>query len=140
MQDRIPCTLITDNMAAHIMKTEKVHAVVVGADRIAANADAANKIGTYGLAILAKHHGIPFYIAAPSTTVDFSTPEGSRIPIEERSVEEVVRIRGRSIAPARAKARHPAFDVTPHELITAIVTERGVVRPADGKALRRIVG
>jgi len=139
MQDHIPCTLITDNMAAHIMKTERVDAVVVGADRIAANADAANKIGTYGLAVLAKHHKIPFYIAAPSTTVDFSTPRGERIPIEERSTEEVVRIAGKSIAPVGAKARHPAFDVTPHELITAIITEKGVVTPVDGRTLRKIV-
>lgn len=139
MQDGVPSTLITDNMAAHIMATEKIDAVIVGADRIAANADVANKIGTYGLAILAKHHRVPFYVVAPSTTVDLRVPNGRSIPIEERSSLEVTRIFGRSIAPAGAKARHPAFDVTPHELITAIVTEKGVVRPADGVRLRRVL-
>ncbi|MBI5201407.1 MAG: S-methyl-5-thioribose-1-phosphate isomerase [Elusimicrobia bacterium] len=139
MQDGIPSTLITDNMAAHIMKTERIDAVIVGSDRIAANADVANKIGTYGLAILAKHHGIPFYVVAPSTTVDLRVKSGVSIPIEERSTREVVEIYGRSIAPLGARARHPAFDVTPHELVTAIVTEKGVVRPADGDRLKRVL-
>ncbi|MBI5245324.1 MAG: S-methyl-5-thioribose-1-phosphate isomerase [Elusimicrobia bacterium] len=139
MKEGIPATLITDNMAAHIMATERVDAVLVGADRIAANADAANKIGTYGLAISARHHGVPFYVVAPSTTVDFSLPDGARIPIEERSVREVVEVFGRSIAPRGARARHPAFDVTPHRLITAIVTEKGVVKPACGARLRAVV-
>ena len=139
MQAGIPATLITDNMAAHLMKTVKIDAVIVGSDRIAANADVCNKIGTYGLAILAKHHGIPFYVVAPSTTVDFSTPSGDLIPIEERSVLEVVEVFGVPIAPKGAKARHFAFDVTPHELVTAIVTEKGVVSPADGPTLRKVV-
>ncbi|MBI4348049.1 MAG: S-methyl-5-thioribose-1-phosphate isomerase [Elusimicrobia bacterium] len=139
MRDGIPSTLITDNMAAHIMATEHIDAVIVGSDRIAANADVANKIGTYGLAILAKHHGIPFYVVAPSTTVDLRVSSGRSIPIEERSTREVVEVFGRSIAPAGARARHPAFDVTPHELVTAIVTEKGVVRPADGERLRRVL-
>ncbi len=138
MQAGIPATLITDNMAAHLMKTQKIDAVIVGSDRIAANADVCNKIGTYGLAILAKHHGIPFYVVAPSTTVDLDTPSGDRIPIEERSVREVVEVFGTPIAPKGAKARHFAFDVTPHELVTAIVTEKGVVFPADGETLKKV--
>lgn len=140
MQEGVPTELICDNMAAHIMKTEKVDAVIVGADRIAANADAANKIGTYGLAILARHHGVPFYVAAPSTTVDFSLPDGSRIPIEERSVREVVEVFGKSIAPKGARARHPAFDVTPHGLITALVTEKGVAKPPCRRTLKAVLG
>lgn len=139
MQAGIPATLITDNMAAHLMKTEKIDAVIVGSDRIAANADVCNKIGTYGLAILAKHHGIPFYVVAPSTTVDFGTAHGDDIPIEERSTLEVVEVFGTPIAPYGAKARHPAFDVTPHELVTAIVTEKGVVSPATGRNLRKVL-
>lgn len=139
MRDGIPATLITDNMAAHIMATERIDAVIVGSDRIAANADVANKIGTYGLAILARHHGIPFYVVAPSTTVDLRVRSGVSIPIEERSPSEVVEIHGRMIAPPGARARHPAFDVTPHDLVTAIVTEKGVVRPADGEGLKRVL-
>ncbi len=140
MQEKIPATLLTDNMAAHLMSTERIDAVLVGADRIAANADTANKIGTYGLAILARHHGIPFYVVAPSTTVDLRIPNGRAIPIEERSVREVTHLRGRALAPAGAKARHPAFDVTPHALISAIVTERGVIRPPGREGLRRALG
>jgi methylthioribose-1-phosphate isomerase len=136
----IPYELVTDNMAGHLMKTEDVSAVVVGADRIAANGDAANKIGTYSLAVLAKHHGIPFYVAAPFSTVDLKTPTGKQIPIEERSAKEVTDLRGLRLAPKGAKARHPAFDVTPNELITAIVTERGVVRAPYGENLRRLAG
>lgn len=139
MQAGIPSTLITDNMAAHLMKTMKIDAVIVGSDRIAANADVCNKIGTYGLAILAKHHAVPFYVVAPSTTVDFSTASGDLIPIEERSTMEVVEVFGVPIAPKGARARHFAFDVTPHELVTAIVTEKGVVSPADGQTLRKVV-
>ncbi|MBI3552873.1 MAG: S-methyl-5-thioribose-1-phosphate isomerase [Elusimicrobia bacterium] len=139
MRAKVPATLITDNMAAHVMKTQRISAVIVGSDRIAANADVCNKIGTYGLAILARHHGIPFIVAAPATTVDFMTPDGSAIPIEERSASEVLEIHGRPIAPAGARARHPAFDVTPHELVTAIVTEKGIVRPVNGRNLKRIV-
>jgi len=140
MQSRVPATLITDSMAAHVMKTCAIDAVVVGADRIAANADVCNKIGTYGLAILARHHGIPFYVVAPTTTVDLATPDGSRIPIEERDAAEVLKIFGRPIAPRGARARHFAFDVSPHELVTAIVTERGIVSPANGRNLKRVVG
>ncbi len=139
MQAGIPATLITDNMAAHLMKTRKIAAVIVGSDRIAANADVCNKIGTYGLAILAKHHGVPFYVVAPSTTVDMRTAHGDDIPIEERSVAEVVEIFGVPIAPKGAKAHHFAFDVTPHELVTAIVTEKGVVSPADGDTLKKVI-
>ncbi|MBI4423258.1 MAG: S-methyl-5-thioribose-1-phosphate isomerase [Elusimicrobia bacterium] len=136
MQDGIPSTLVTDNMAAHLMATETIDAVIVGSDRIAANADVANKIGTYGLAILARHHRVPFYVVAPSTTVDLRVPDGRAIPIEERSSREVTTVAGRELAPRGARARHPAFDVTPHALVTAIITEKGVVRPADGARLR----
>ncbi len=139
MKAGIPATLITDNMAAHLMKTRKIDAVIVGSDRIAANADVCNKIGTYGLAILAKHHGIPFYVVAPSTTVDLSTKHGDDIPIEERSIQEVVEIFGVKIAPKNAKAHHFGFDVTPHALVTAIVTEKGVVSPANGVNLRKVL-
>ncbi len=139
MKAGIPATLITDNMAAHLMKTRKIDAVIVGSDRIAANADVCNKIGTYGLAILAKHHGIPFYVVAPSTTVDLSTKHGDDIPIEERSIQEVVEIFGAPIAPKGAKAHHFGFDVTPHALVTAIVTEKGVVSPANSVNLRKVL-
>lgn len=139
MEAGIPATLITDNMAAHLMKTRKIDAVIVGSDRIAANADVCNKIGTYGLAILARHHGIPFYVVAPSTTVDLSTKHGDRIPIEERSIQEVVEIFGTKIAPKGARAHHFGFDVTPHALVTAIVTEKGVVSPANGANLRKVL-
>ena len=139
MKAKIPSTLITDNMAAHLMKTRKIDACIVGSDRIAANADVCNKIGTYGLAILAKHHGIPFYVVAPSTTVDLSTSDGSKIPIEERAQDEVLEIFGRPIAPAGARAHHFGFDVTPHALVSAIVTEKGVVRPVNGRNLTRIL-
>jgi methylthioribose-1-phosphate isomerase len=137
-QERIPFELITDNMAAYVMKTERVDAVIVGADRIAANGDTANKIGTYGLAVLAAHHGIPFYVAAPRSTIDFSTPNGEEIPIEERSPAEVTRIGGLAIAPRGVKARHPAFDVTPAELIGAVITESGIARPPYSQSLREL--
>ena len=137
MRSGVPSTLITDNMAAHLMATVRIDAVIVGADRIAANGDAANKIGTYGLAILARHHRIPFFVVAPSTTVDLSLRDGSLIPIEERRSCEVLEFAGRRTAPKGARARHPAFDVTPRSLITAIVTERGVVRPPSPSALRK---
>lgn len=139
LKEGIPATLITDNMAAHIMKTERVDAVLAGADRVAANGDAANKIGTYGLAILARHHRIPFYIVAPATTVDLSLPDGRRIPIEERSSREVTEVAGRPIAPKGTRARHPAFDVTPARLITALVTDKGVARPVSRASLRRVL-
>ncbi|MDE2039523.1 MAG: S-methyl-5-thioribose-1-phosphate isomerase [Elusimicrobia bacterium] len=139
MNGGVPCTLITDNMAAHMMKLGGIGAIFVGADRIAANADVCNKIGTYGLAILAKYHRIPFYVVAPTSTIDPATPVGDAIPIEERSAAEIVRIQGREIAPKGAAARHFAFDVTPRSLVTAIVTERGIIRPAGARALRRVL-
>jgi len=128
-QSRIPATLICDNMAAWLMARGKVDCVIVGADRIAANGDAANKIGTYGLAVLARHHRVPFYVAAPSSTFDLSIGSGSDIPIEHRQPDEVTAFGGRPTAPAGAGAHNPAFDVTPGRLISAIVTERGVLRP-----------
>ncbi len=134
--EQIPFELMTDNMAAHLMKTEKIDAVLVGADRIAANGDSANKIGTYSLAVLAAHHRVPFYVVAPFSTVDLNTVSGERIPIEERSAEEVTTVRGQRIAPEGTAARHPAFDVTPATLITGIITERGVARPPFTLALR----
>jgi methylthioribose-1-phosphate isomerase len=126
-QAGIPLTLITDNMVGHFMKQGGVRAVVVGADRIAANGDTANKIGTYQIAVLAREHSVPFYVAAPVSTFDLSIPSGEQIPIEERSAEEVTHIGGTRIAPP-VHAAHPAFDVTPARLIAAIITERGVAR------------
>jgi methylthioribose-1-phosphate isomerase len=137
---RVPSELITDNMAGHIMKTAGVGAVIVGADRIAANGDTANKIGTYSLAVLAKHHGIPFYVVAPTPTIDVSLRTGEEIEIEERSSEEVTFINGRLMAPKGVKARHPGFDVTPARLITAIVTEKGVIRPVNRAAVLKNLG
>jgi methylthioribose-1-phosphate isomerase len=125
----IEVTLICDNMAAVVMKKRWVDAVLVGADRIANNGDAANKIGTYTVALLAKHHGIPFYVAAPTSTVDISLPHGDLIPIEERTADEVAGFGGVRTAPADIKTFNPAFDVTEHELITAIITEQGIHRP-----------
>jgi methylthioribose-1-phosphate isomerase len=133
----VPLTLITDNMVGHFMKTGKVNAVVVGADRIAANGDTANKIGTYQIAVLAREHNVPFYVAAPVSTFDLSIASGEQIPIEERSAEEVTHIRGVRIAPDVAAA-HPAFDVTPARLITAIVCERGVAKAPYTESLRRL--
>jgi methylthioribose-1-phosphate isomerase len=130
-QDGIPVEVITDGMAAHFMRRGEVSAVVVGADRIARSGDVANKIGTYGLACLARMHGIPFYVAAPWSTIDLETKDGSAIPIEERSRDEVARIGDRWILPEGVGARHPAFDVTPAELVTAIFTERGEIAPGD---------
>ncbi len=137
-EEKIPFELITDKMAAHLMKTEKIDGVIAGADRIAANGDTANKIGTYSLAVLAEHHRVPFYIAAPISTVDLRTLSGKDIPIEERSSKEVTEIRGLSIAPKNIKARHPAFDVTPADLITAIITDRGVAKPPYDDTLRQM--
>lgn len=130
-KDGIPYELVTDSMAAHLMKTEKVDAAIVGSDRISAQGDVANKIGTYGVAVLCKYHNIPFYAAAPTSTIDLKMREGRDIPIEERSVREVTHIRGQAIAPAGTVARHPAFDVTPRELVTAIITEKGVASPPN---------
>jgi methylthioribose-1-phosphate isomerase len=129
MQDGIPTTLVTDGMAGHLMARAEVNVVVVGADRIAANGDVANKIGTYGLAVLAREHGLPFYVAAPVSTFDLSIAGGKDIPIEERPADEVTHAGGRRVAPEGVLVRNPAFDVTPHRYVTAIVCERGVARP-----------
>ena len=137
-KNNIPVTLITDSMAGWMMKKGEIERVIVGADRIAANGDVANKIGTYSLAVLAKRHEIPFYVAAPLSTIDLKTPTGEEIPIEERSTGEVTTIGGKSIAPPGVPARHPAFDVTPHELVTAIITERGIVRESYSDNLRKL--
>jgi methylthioribose-1-phosphate isomerase len=136
-RDGIPVEIITDGMAGHFLNSGEISAVIVGADRIAANGDAANKIGTYSLAVLARENAVPFYVAAPTTTIDRSLPDGSKIPIENRTSEEVVRIQGVSIAPEGVAARHPAFDVTPARYITAIVTERGVHRAPFEETLPR---
>jgi methylthioribose-1-phosphate isomerase len=136
----IDCTLITDNMAAHFMGRGQVQKIIVGADRIAANGDVANKIGTYGLAILAKEHGIPFYVAAPTSTIDLSLASGDLIPIEERDPAEVVQLRGQQIAPPGMRAAHPAFDVTPHRYVTAIITEKGIHQAPYTETLRQAVG
>ena len=137
VRDGIDTTIITDNMTAALMRQGKVNFVVVGADRIAANGDTANKIGTYGVAVLAKEHRIPFYVAAPLSTVDLATADGSRIPIEERSEKEVTHVGGTRLAPDGARVWNPAFDVTPHELIAGIITERGIFRPPYTESLKR---
>jgi len=137
VRDGIPTTVITDNMAGALMRQGRVNFVVVGADRIAANGDTANKIGTYGVAVLAREHNIPFYVAAPLSTIDLSTPDGSRIPIEERSAKEVTHIGGAQLAPDGAAVWNPAFDVTPHHLIVGIITERGIFRPPYVESLQR---
>src|SRR5262244_1575308 len=129
VRDGIPTTVITDNMAGALMRQGKVNFVVVGADRIAANGDTANKIGTYTVAILAREHDIPFYVAAPLSTIDLGTPDGSRIPIEERQAKEVTHLRGAQLTPDGATVWNPAFDVTPNHLIAGIITERGIFRP-----------
>ncbi len=136
----VPVTLICDNMAAQVMKEGKVQMVVVGADRIAANGDTANKIGTYGVALLARAHGIPFYVAAPSSTFDLSLPDGSAIPIEQRDPGEVTHGLGRQTAPDGVAVYNPAFDVTPAHLIAGIITERGVIRPVDAATIRATLG
>jgi methylthioribose-1-phosphate isomerase len=137
-QAGIPLTLITDNMAAYFMQRGEVDCIIVGADRVVANGDIANKIGTYGLAVLAKAHGIPFYVAAPTSTIDRDLPNGTAIPIEQRSVAEVTQIAGVPIAPTGVHAAHPAFDVTPATLITALITERGVIHSPDEYQLQRL--
>jgi methylthioribose-1-phosphate isomerase len=132
MQDKIPVTLITDSMAGSLMKQGRIHLCIVGADRIAANGDVANKIGTYSVAVLAKAHNIPFYVAAPHSTIDLATPSGDKIPIEQRNPNEVTTLHsGPAIAPAGVEVLNPAFDITPAALITAIITERGVFKPGD---------
>jgi methylthioribose-1-phosphate isomerase len=138
-KDEIPVTLITDNMAGHVMKKGQVDAVVVGADRIAANGDAANKIGTYMVAVLARQHDIPFYVAAPISTIDLNSISGDDIPIEERDAREVTHIREQRLAPEGIEVQNPAFDVTPNELITAIITDKGVARQPYTQSLRRMV-
>ena len=132
-QRGIPTTVICDSMAAHVMQTQKIDAVIVGADRITARGDVANKIGTYGLAVVAKHHGVPFYVAAPSSTFDLTLMNGSEIPIEQRSREEVVAPYGHHVAPDGVGVYNPAFDVTPAELITALITEHGVISEINVK-------
>jgi len=140
MQAGIDVTLICDNMAAQVMREGRIDLVVVGADRIAANGDAANKIGTYGVAILAREHGIPFYVAAPASTFDLSLPTGEGIPIEQRGAEEITEGFGRRTAPHGAKVYSPAFDVTPAAYIAGIITERGIIQPVDEAAVRAMVG
>jgi methylthioribose-1-phosphate isomerase len=138
-KDGIPVTLITDSMAGHFMKSGRIGCVIVGADRIAANGDVANKIGTYSVAVLAKENGIPFYVAAPISTLDLSLGSGEQIPIEERSAREVTEISGISIAPAGIRVANPAFDVTPNRYVNAIITERGIARAPFGESLRRLM-
>ncbi len=135
MQNNIDAILICDNMAASVIKNKGVTKIIVGADRIAANGDAANKIGTYGLAVLARHHGIPFYIAAPSSTIDKNIKSGRSIPIEERKAKEIIYTGSKQTAPIHAKVYNPAFDVTPHSLISGIITEKGIY---EIKRFRRI--
>ena len=138
MKNGVNATLICDNMAGYLMKKGEIDLVITGADRIARNGDSANKIGTYSVAVLAKHHKIPFYIAAPTSTIDFNCPSGSFIPIEERSGEEITSINRIPIAPKGIKTRNPAFDVTPAELIKGIVTEKGILRPPYKKSIAKL--
>jgi methylthioribose-1-phosphate isomerase len=137
VRDGIDTTVITDSMAAALMRQQRVNLVVVGADRIAANGDTANKIGTYGVAVLAREHRIPFYVAAPLSTVDLDTPDGAHIPIEERSASEVAQVGSSKLVPEGAAVWNPAFDVTPNELIAGIITERGILRPSYLESLRQ---
>lgn len=139
VRDRIPVTLICDDMAGYLMAQGKIDLVVVGCDRMAANGDFANKIGTYSLAVLAKYHGIPFYTALPSSTIDRSIPNGGHIPVEQRGGEEVTSFAGVPTGPAGVQTWNPAFDVTPHELLTAVITERGVLRPPFDRELAGLV-
>src|ERR1700738_895782 len=139
-KDGIPTTVISDNMAGAIMSQGKIGAIVVGADRIAANGDVANKIGTYTVAVLAKEHGMPFYVAAPISTVDLDTADGSGIPIEQRDSKEVTHIGGRQMVPAGVEVENPAFDVTPSNYITAIITEKGIARAPYADSLRKLAG
>jgi methylthioribose-1-phosphate isomerase len=140
MEDGIDVTLVTDSMAAHMMAKGMVHRVVVGADRIAANGDAANKIGTYGLAIVAQYHGVPFHVAAPVSTVDFAIGGGGEIPIEERDPSEVTTFGGVRVAPEGTRVYNPAFDVTPAALITSIITDAGIAEPPFDESLLRLLG
>ncbi len=139
-RDGIETTLITDNMAGHFLKSGRIGCVVVGADRIAANGDVANKVGTYSVAVLAKENGVPFYVAAPISTLDLSLESGDEIPIEERAGKEVTHMRGVAVAPEGIKVANPAFDVTPNRYVTAIITERGVARAPYTESLRKLAG
>ena len=138
-QEGIPFTLITDSMAGHFMKRGQIQCAVVGADRIAANGDTANKIGTYTLAVLARENKIPFYVAAPLSTIDLNSASGDDIPIEERNPEEVTHLRGQATAPPGVAAANPAFDVTPHRYISAIITDQGVIHHPYKSSLRKVV-
>jgi methylthioribose-1-phosphate isomerase len=138
MKDGIPTTVISDNMAGAMMKQDKIDAIVVGADRIAANGDVANKIGTYSVAVLAREHSIPFYVAAPISTIDFACPDGSKIPIEQRNPKEVTHIAGKQMVPDGVSVENPAFDVTPAKYVTAIITERGVARAPYEESLHKL--
>lgn len=135
-KDHIPVTVITDNMAGHFLQQGKVDCVIVGADRIAANGDVANKIGTYSVAVVAKENGVPFFVAAPLSTLDLSIPDGSHIPIEERDPEEVRQIQGIPVTPPGVPVANPAFDITPHRYVSAIITNRGIARPPFSDSLR----
>jgi methylthioribose-1-phosphate isomerase len=138
VKEEIPCTLITDNMSGSLMKSGRVNAVIVGADRVARNGDVANKIGTYTVAVLAKEHGVPFYVAAPLSTIDLDTSSGGEIPIEQRHSTEVTEINGKSVAPKGIEVENPAFDITPNHLITALITEFGVVKAPFERAILRL--
>lgn len=138
LKNKIPFKLICDNMAAWIMKTEKIDAVIIGADRIASNGDTANKIGSYSLSILAKYHNVPFYVVAPYDTIDHKISSGNDIKIEERDTLEVIKIKDKFIAHPDVKARHPAFDVTPSKLITAIITEKGIISPVNSENIKKL--
>src|SRR5689334_386248 len=138
MKDGIPTTVISDNMAGAMMKKGKIGAIVVGADRIAANGDVANKIGTYTVAVLAREHEIPFYVAAPFSTIDLATPDGSKIPIEERNGKEVTHIAGKQMVPDGVSVENPAFDVTPAKYVAAIITERGIARAPYQESLQKL--
>jgi methylthioribose-1-phosphate isomerase len=139
-KEKIPATLVTDSMAGYLMQKGRIDAVVVGCDRVAANGDVANKIGTYGIAVLAKRHGIPFYVAGPTSSIDLNCPSGKEIPIEQRDPREISHIFGRSLAPRGIRIFNPAFDVTAHELISAIITEKGVINPPYQQNIRGHVG
>jgi methylthioribose-1-phosphate isomerase len=140
LRDGIPVTLLTDNMSGFLMAQGEINAVVVGADRIAANGDVANKVGTYTVAVLAREHKIPFYVAAPVSTIDLATADGRSIPIEERAAEEVTHLAGRRVAAEGVSVRNPAFDVTPARFVTAIVCERGIARPPYDRSLQALAG
>jgi methylthioribose-1-phosphate isomerase len=139
MQRQIPATIICDSMAGYVMSSRPITAVIVGADRITANGDVANKIGTYSLAVLARHHGVPFYVAAPSSTFDLSLATGKEIPIEERDPREITEPGGMRIAPEGALAFNPAFDVTPADLVTALITERGIISPVNRETIEAML-